>query len=227
MKKSKFRAVCFDLDGVLIDSMPLHALAWQQAGKRFGLRISKRFIYAHEGEPGSKTARLLFGNKNGRASQCQALLLAKEGSFRRQATQIRTHAALVKCVNGLNSFGIPLALVTGTSWSEVRRVVAKILLKRFSAVITGDRVRRGKPSPEPYQAAFRALRVKPAEAVVVENAPYGITSARRAKAGLVVAFASSLPKHYLHEADWIGASAVSVAAYLKNLATAGRLPYNK
>ena len=227
MKKNKYKAVCFDLDGVLIDSMPLHALAWQRAGKPFGLSVSKRFIYAHEGESGSVTARLLFGNENTRKAQHQALLSAKENYFRRLASRIQTHAALVKCLNGLNSCGVPLALVTGTSWNEVRQVVSKRILGQFRVAITGDRVRRGKPYPDPYQTAFRALAIKPREAIVIENAPYGIESARKAKAGFVVAFASSLPKRFLHQADWVGGSAESVANYLKTLVTTELLPYNK
>lgn len=214
----KWRAICFDLDGVLIDSMPLHAEAWQHAGKKLGLAIHKRFIYEHEGEPGSMTARLLFGAKKNRAGKFRKLLLAKEDYFRKQAKRIRMHKELVASLRWLNARGIPLALVTGTSWSEVHRVVSKPILRQFKAIITGDRVKRGKPNPDPYLAAFKALRVKPRQAVVVENAPYGIESARRAKAGYVVAFSSSLPKRFLRDADWVGPTSKSVAGYLKDLA---------
>ena len=227
MKKSKYRAVCFDLDGVLINSMPLHAKAWQDAGKRFKLRVPKSFVYAHEGEQGLKSARLLFGKKAANAALCQALLQAKEACFRKQARKIKTNPELIRVLDWLKRRGVLLALVTGTSWNEVRRVVSKGILKQFHVVITGDRVRFGKPNPEPYRSSFRMLGIRPAQAVVVENAPYGIQSARRAKAGFVAAFASSLPKRYLHEADWVGGSAKRVAEYLKNMAAAGLLPYNK
>ena len=223
----KWRAICFDLDGVLIDSMPLHAEAWRQAGKKIGLRISKRFIYAHEGEPGSVTARLLFGAKKNAAGKFQELLLAKEEYFRKRAKRIRMHRELVALLSWLNARRIPLALVTGTSWGEVQRVVSKPVLRRFKAIITGDRVKRGKPNPDPYLAAFKALRVRAEQAVVIENAPYGIESARRAKAGLVVAYASSLPKRFLCDADWVGASSKSVAGYLKGVVGNSLLQKNK
>ncbi len=222
MKNKAYQAVCFDLDGVLIDSMPLHAQAWQMAGKPFGLRISKRFIYAHEGEQGSKTARILFAKKSkGSANRASQLLQAKEKHFRKLARRIKTHGELVKSLVWLKKHKIPMALVTGTSWGEVRRVVAKRILSQFQTIITGDRIRQGKPDPEPYQAAFRSLAIAPSQAIVIENAPYGIRSARLARSGLVLAFASSLPKNYLHEAHWVGHSAHRVAEHLKGVIIAG------
>lgn len=223
MKNKPYQAVCFDLDGVLLDSMPLHALAWQKAGRPFGLRIAKRFIYAHEGEQGAKTARLIFAEKSNSppAAAVEQLLRAKEEQFRKFAARIKTHAELIRLLAWLKNRDIPMALVTGTSWGEVRRVVSKKVLSRFEAVITGDRIKQGKPHPQPYQTAFRLLGIKPSQAIVIENAPYGIRSARRAKAGLVLAFASSLPKSCLHEAHWAGSSAHCVAQQLKGVIIAG------
>ncbi len=222
MKNKVYQAVCFDLDGVLIDSMPLHAQAWQMAGKSFGLRVSKRFIYAHKGEQGSKSACILFAKKSKNSlSSVLQLLQAKEEHFRKLASRIKTHAELVESLTWLKKHKIPMALVTGTSWGEVRRVVSKRILSHFETIITGDRIRHGKPNPEPYQTAFRSLAISPSQAIVIENAPYGIRSARRADAGLVLAFASSLPKSYLHEAHWVGSSAHRVAEHLKDVIMAG------
>jgi beta-phosphoglucomutase len=58
----------------------------------------------------------------------------------------------------------------------------------------------GKPHPEPYLKAAKALGVKPSECAVIENAPYGVASAK--KAGMFcIAITSSLPKEYLKRAD--------------------------
>jgi len=81
----------------------------------------------------------------------------------------------------------------------------------------GDRVRRGKPHPEPYRRAFQRLGVKPAQAVVVENAPYGIRAARRAHAGLVIALASSLPNTFLREAHIVVSSIPQLCKLLDRL----------
>ena len=97
---------------------------------------------------------------------------------------------------------IELALVTGTARHEVMRILPKGLFSMFSVVVTGDEVKRGKPHPEPYNKAIKELGIKPKEAIVIENAPFGIYSAKRA--GLkCLALETSLPKSYLKDADFI------------------------
>ena len=98
--------------------------------------------------------------------------------------------------------GLKLALVTGTARSEVIKILPQNLLDCFDVIVSGSDVRQGKPHPEPYLKAVKALKVAKADAIVVENAPFGITSA--VKAGLFcVAIETSLPKAYLKDADKI------------------------
>ena len=214
------RAVCFDLDGVLIDTMPLHARAWQEALKPLGLRVSRREVYRWEGESGTVTARTLLSRRAGAAPSdraIRALLSDKERRFSRVARGIRVNRTLALLLGDLRHRGIRVGLVTGTSSKEVRRVVPRRVLARCDVIVTGDRVRRGKPHPDPYRIAFRRLRVPPATTAVVENAPYGIRSARRARAGIVIALASSLPRRFLREADVIVPSVPQLATLVKQL----------
>ena len=197
-------AVCFDLDGVLTDTMPLHAKAWQEAAARFGLRVDRQVIYAREGEPGLVTARDLLAHREAVTKRAIAELLAwKERSFKPLAVQVTCHPRVVSLIERLSAREVSLALVTGTSRAEVNRFLPMALQARFDAIVTGDRVRHGKPHPEPYRTAFRRLHVSAERTLVVENAPYGIRSARRAGAGFIIALASSLPPRFLREADAI------------------------
>ncbi len=211
--------ICFDLDGVLIDTMPLHAQAWQEALKEQGMRVARRLIYVWEGEPGTVTARRLLRHY-GRKSTPQAitaLLHRKEQRFGQLATHIRVHPQLVQALRRLAHSKVLLGLVTGTSSREIRRILPRSVLKRFDAIVTGDRVRHGKPHPEPYRKAFAKLHLKPQQAIVVENAPNGIQAARRARAGLIIALASSLPKRFLKGADLIVDSVDELNRILKQL----------
>ncbi|MCI0563595.1 MAG: HAD family phosphatase [Nitrososphaera sp.] len=210
----KWLAVCFDMDGVVLDTMPLHALAWQQALASYGLRVSRRSIYEWEGEPGEVTARRLLAQGNRASSLIEELLRDKERRFKQLARYVKPHPRIQTLLDLLSQEGMGLSLVTGTSWSEVRRIVSATTLKKFDVLVTGDRVRRGKPHPEPYLTALCRLRVPAKRAIVVENAPNGIHSARRAGVGLVIALASSLPPSYLKEAHIVVTSVTRLCRLL-------------
>ena len=212
------RPICFDLDGVLIHTMPWHATAWQEAARRFGCRVSRREIYLWEGEPGLVTATRLLRRARPSArlkTSPQELLLEKERRFKQLARTVKVQPLLRALIMELARRRVRLALVTGTSSRELSRIISGAFLKRFRVIITGDRVRHGKPHPEPYRTAMRALRARPAQTIVVENAPNGIRSAQRAGCGLVIALASSLPKRYLAQADVIVSTAAQLRAVLQ------------
>ena len=199
-----WRGVCFDLDGVLIHTMPDHAAAWLATARRRGLPVSRQEVYRWEGEPGLVTATRLLrrAGKPAGLTAARAVLDDKERRFsdRVRRRRIRVPIAWLDALRRLRADGFRLALVTGTSRGEVDRAVPNIILRQFHVVVTGDAVRHGKPHPEPYRTACRRLRIPAASALVIENAPYGIRSARAAGAGAVIAVTSSLPASALRGA---------------------------
>lgn len=199
--------------------MPLHAKAWQQALSVWGVKVSRREIYLWEGESGAVSARTLLTRRGQppQSAEIRALLDQKQRQFARLARRVSVQPLLQRFVLQAARRGVPLALVTGTSWEEVRRVVPKRLRQAFRVIVTGDRVQRGKPHPEPYLTAMRRLRVQASRTVVVENAPYGLRAARAAQAGHVVAIASSLPKRFLHEAHHVATTFTALCARLDDL----------
>jgi HAD superfamily hydrolase (TIGR01509 family) len=218
------RAVCFDLDGVLIDTMRFHASAWLSAARSHRVSVRREEVYQWEGEPGMATARRLLrrsGRHCSRAS-CRALLDAKERRFSAMGHAVAVTREWSALLSWLQRQQVPLGLVTGTSSGELARVVPAQVRRRFSVVVTGNQVKRGKPHPEPYQRAFTALRVAPRRVVVVENAPYGIRSARRAGSGYVIGLTSSLPAAYLGESDQIVKDCAAVRAALAEVLYIGR-----
>ena len=110
--------------------------------------------------------------------------------------------------------GFNLALVTGTSRPEAQKLLPKDLWGSFDVTVCGCDVQNGKPHPEPYLMALAKLNVKPQEAVVFENAPFGIRSAKAA--GLVcIALETSLPASYLKSADAIFSSFKAIESKVK------------
>ncbi|MDP8212654.1 MAG: HAD family phosphatase [Candidatus Zapsychrus exili] len=102
----------------------------------------------------------------------------------------------------LKKQGFKLALVTGSAHSEIKKILPERIYNLFEVIVTGSDVKNGKPHPEPYLKAIKALKIKKTQAIVIENAPFGIKSAKTA--GLkCYAIETSLPKKYLKQADKI------------------------
>lgn len=197
------RAVIFDMDGVITNTMPDHFHAWREVLAQEGVRVSHFDIYSREGQRGINSVHELFAEKNKPVTQPQAahLLRKKEELFKRIVRQ-RFILGTRRLLQDLRRADLELALVTGTSRHELQQILPARLQKLFKVIITGSDVKNGKPHPEPYCTALKKLKIKPRQAVVIENAPFGIASAKAA--GLrCIALATSLPPRYLQKADWV------------------------
>ena len=95
-----------------------------------------------------------------------------------------------------------MSLVTGSPLVEVKKILPRQIVSLFRVVVAGDQVKQGKPHPESYLKAARLFNLKPEQCLVVENAPLGIESAKRAGM-FCVALTTSLPREYLTQADII------------------------
>jgi len=199
----RFQALLFDMDGVITDSMPHHCEAWQRIFERYGILVSQEEILRREGERGRVTLETILSEQGRELSQdeIRKALEDKEEIFRSLASPTLFPGA-ERLVRTIRERGKKLALVTGTSGREARGNLPADLLGCFDVLVSGDMVTAGKPHPEPYRMALHRLGVSPDESLVIENAPYGIESAKRA--GLrCIAVTTSLPAEYLRDADKI------------------------
>lgn len=198
LKNSK--AIIFDMDGVITDTMPYHARAWVKIFHKNGIMASKFEVYKREGERGvdsiAKVAKdfgVVVTKK-----QCEQMIKEKEDLFKKIVKK-RFITGARSLLKFLVAKGVKVALVTGTARNEVKKVLPQHIYQLFDVMITGDDVKKGKPHPEPYLKAIKSLKIKKTEAIVIENAPYGIESANRA--GLkCLAIETSLPRKYLKKA---------------------------
>ncbi len=170
-------AVFWDMDGTLVDTEPYwiqaeHAIVEEAGGvwndeyahQLVGndLMVSAQFIRDHspvELEPVQIVDELLL----------------------RVVAQVRQHVpwrpGALELLDALRQQGVPSALVTMSWRSLADSVVDALPADTFAAVITGDEVEHGKPHPEPYLAAARALGVDVADCVAIEDSPTGVRSA--------------------------------------------------
>jgi beta-phosphoglucomutase len=191
------------MDGVIVDSMPYHYLAWYEVLRPLGVRVTCFDIYAVEGERWDRTIKKYFTRAGIKVSRQRSHALFKERQrLFDQYFKRHLFKGIEATIDRLKEYGFPLALVTGTPLKEVKKILPPHLFEQFEVVVAGDQVKRGKPFPDPYRKAARLLQIKPADCLVIENAPYGIRSAR--SAGMkCVAVTTSLPKEYLTGADSI------------------------
>lgn len=205
----------FDMDGVITDTMPYHFRAWSSVFASEGIVATHEDIYKREGQKGIDSVRELFKEKNRDYSEDigEKLLQDKEKLFKRIFKR--------KFISGSRAFikkfhkeDYKLALVTGTSRHEAQKLLPEDLWNCFDVTVCGCDVQNGKPHPEPYLKALALLKVKPGAAIVFENAPFGIRSAKAA--GLhCIALETSLPAPYLKGADAVFSSFKEIESEVK------------
>lgn len=194
-------AVILDMDGVITNTMPDHYRCWKVILDKIGIPVTRHDVYCREGQRGIHSVMELAAQYGIpiNAGRAHEILKAKETCFKK-ILRVRFIPGVRTFLKRLHKNNFRLALVTGTSRHEMYRILPASLRQLFSVIITGSDVRRGKPHPEPYLQSLKKLGLKANEAVVIENAPFGVQSAKRA--GLqCLAIETSLPRKYLKEAD--------------------------
>jgi beta-phosphoglucomutase len=197
------KAILFDMDGVIVDSMPYHFISWYEALRPYDISVKCFDVYQREGEQWAKALRELWrpSGKPLTLRITREVFKAKDRIFRKYFKRSIFHSVeeILPC---LRRQGYMLGLVTGTTRKEMVRILPAKLRNLFSSIVTGDAVKRGKPFPDPYLKAAKELNLTAEDCVVVENAPYGIRAAKAARM-FCIALTTSLPSDYLSQADII------------------------
>jgi len=178
-------AIIFDLDGVLVDSMPTHVRAWQAAFESVaGVKVTEREIYLLEGMRGMYLIMKIFGQKGKDNSLAKEVHDEKNRVFR----SIRRSDPFDGAAKMLDLITFPKAVVSGSAKADVEAILGEAFGKsKFSTIIAADDVKVGKPDPTVFLEATRQLKVSAKKTVVVENAPLGAEAARRAGMGCYIA----------------------------------------
>ncbi len=174
-------AVLFDMDGVLYDSMPGHAIAWTESMAKFGIHMTKHDAYATEGARGFDTVRQMVKREKGIViSEEEAkLMYAEKGRIFHSLPEAPIFDGVKELMQRIVDCGMTVNVVTG---SAQKQLIAR-LHDDFGQWLAPDHittafdVKHGKPAPDPYLAGLRkAGNLKPWEGIVVENAPLGVAA---------------------------------------------------
>jgi HAD superfamily hydrolase (TIGR01509 family) len=174
-------AVVFDMDGVLLDSEPLHHVVVNDLLAEHGVAIDVEQYRGYLGTTLEYTWEDLIHRFNLPSSLDHYRTRYDEAileSYRHHSVPAPGALALV---DGLRRRGLRLAVASSSRTLWVETALEKLGLgQAFEAVVTGDMVTRSKPDPQIYLLAAERLRVDPARCLAIEDAPKGVASARAA-----------------------------------------------
>ena len=178
--------IIFDLDGVLVNSMPTHFQAWKAAFEKVaGIKVAERDIYLLEGMRGMELVEKIFEQKK---FSDRSLAREVHDEKSRIFKSIRSSEPFEGVREMINDIECAKAVVSGSTRSDVETILEEAFGKdRFAAIITADDIKKGKPDPAAFLEALDRIKVKPKDAVVVENAPLGARAANNAGIACYVA----------------------------------------
>ena len=196
------KVVLFDMDGVLYDSMPNHAIAWQESMAKFGIHMTADDAYATEGARGVDTIRQMVQLQQRRIineEEAQKMYDLKSKTFH-SLPEAPVMPGVLSLMQQIHDSGLLCGVVTGSG----QRPLINRILSDFGAFVdethitTAYDVQRGKPYPDPYLMGLqKAGNLQPWQAIVVENAPLGVRSGHAARIFTVAVNTGPLPNNEL------------------------------
>jgi HAD superfamily hydrolase (TIGR01509 family) len=196
------RAVLFDMDGILYDSMPNHSIAWQESMAKCGITMTADDAYATEGARGVDTIRQMVRLQQRRdisEEEAQKMYDLKSQLFH-QLPEPPVMPGVLQLMAKIHESGIEIGVVTGSG----QRPLIQRILRDFGDYVdekhitTAYDVKRGKPYPDPYLMGLqKAGGLEPWQAVVIENAPLGVRAGYAAKIFTIAVNTGPLPDEEL------------------------------
>ncbi len=180
-REQSIQAVIFDMDGVLIDSEPVHQRATDEAARQFGLPpvdpdTFARYFFGRTDYTGFLDYLAAVDRTD--LSIPDLMNATADAYARRFPDEVEPFQDALDALHACTERGYRVAIVSGARNSELDDVVKRFdLAPLLDATVGGDDVPVGKPDPAPYLAGARELGLPPARCLVIEDAPAGVASA--------------------------------------------------
>ena len=174
-----FDAYLFDCDGTIVDSMPLHYVAWTRTLAEWNCTFPEDLFYAWGGRPVAEIIADL-NREQGLAMPVEAIAKRKEAMYFDVLPTIQAIPEVLEHIH-LSHGQIPFAVVSGSTRDSVTASLEALqILDRFETLVCAGDYTQGKPHPEPFLMAAERLGVAPERCLVFEDTEMGIQSATAA-----------------------------------------------
>lgn len=198
------KAALIDMDGVLFDSMPNHAVSWGKVMSDIGIDFPAKEAYLHEGRTGRGTIEIVFRRELHRDPTDQEVkeLYAHKADLFDHLPEAAVMEGAPELLDAIRDSGMERILVTGSGQRLLLNKIERFFPGHFSAgkMVTAFDVKQGKPYPEPYLMGLKKSGLKAWEAVVIENAPLGVEAAKAAGIFTIAVNTGPLEDQYLWDA---------------------------
>lgn len=176
------KAFIFDMDGVIIDSEPIHFDVDVQTMKHFGKAITKEELEKFVGMTNPEMWKVI--KEDYQLQQTVAEIIEHQLSSKitlLQGIQIEPIEGIRDLLTSLKNNQIPIGIASSSPRIFIEEVLKKFdLSSYFDCVVSGEEVNQGKPAPDVYMEAASLLGVDPKDCVVVEDAKHGVAAAKAA-----------------------------------------------
>jgi beta-phosphoglucomutase family hydrolase len=192
------QAVIFDMDGVLVDSEPLHYEAEKKALSRYGLTFNREIHRKYIGYSNERTFWKDLIKEFGVSLNIETLMMEKKEYFHNHLHKIRLIQPAYMLLTQLKKTGVSLALASSSSYALINTFLSQFSLEDFFSVVqSGDDVRHGKPYPDIFLDTAKKMGVKPRNCVVIEDSLNGVKAGHAA--GMIVV---AVPNEYTKMLDF-------------------------
>jgi len=176
--KLKYKAVLFDFDGVIAETMEDLFLAWKNSFLKYGIEIKKEDYFPLEGTKVIEVAKII-SKKYNLITNPEDIVKSKNEYYLKNYN-FAFYPNIDEIIDNLGKKNIKIAIVSASPREKIAKTVKKEFLDKFDAIVCEEDYKNGKPAKDPYFNALKKLGLNPDEAIAIENAPLGIKSAKNA-----------------------------------------------